>query len=98
MKFSTLVFIAFVMSSLALTQVVVSGECYITDLLVCMGAVTGGSPPSTECCTKLKQVQSCFCEYAKNPLLGQYVTGEGAKKVLTACSLAIPSCWSFKYL
>ncbi|KAL1201957.1 Non-specific lipid-transfer protein 2G [Cardamine amara subsp. amara] len=91
MKFTRLVFIAFVMSSLALalTQVAVSAECVITDLQVCMGAVSG-SPPSTECCAKLKETQSCFCEYAKNPLFAPYIPA--AKQILATCGLPIPSC------
>ncbi|XP_019098721.1 PREDICTED: non-specific lipid-transfer protein 2-like, partial [Camelina sativa] len=72
MKFITFVFIAFTMSSLALTKTLISGEeekatCVLADLLICKSAVTTESPPSKECCAKLKEQQSCFCDYLKDP-------------------------------
>ncbi|XP_019089524.1 PREDICTED: non-specific lipid-transfer protein 2P-like [Camelina sativa] len=95
MKFITFVFIAFTMSSLALTKTLISGEeekatCVLADLLICKSAVTTESPPSKECCAKLKEQQSCFCDYLKDPSAGQYITA--AKKVLAACDIPFPSC------
>ncbi|CAL9214100.1 Bifunctional inhibitor/plant lipid transfer protein/seed storage helical domain [Arabidopsis suecica] len=93
MKFTTLVFIAFVLSSLAPTKAEEKEACVVTDLIACLPAVTGGSPPSTECCTKLKEKQSCFCEYMKSPLVAPYMTS--AKQVLEACGVPVPVCQSF---
>ncbi|EOA15675.1 hypothetical protein CARUB_v10006242mg [Capsella rubella] len=95
MKFITLVFIAFALSSLALTKTMVSAEivkatCAVEDLQVCKSAVTTESPPSMECCAKLKEEQSCICDYLKDPSVSQYITA--AKRVLAACDIPLPSC------
>lgn len=90
MKFTAFLFIAFVLSSLIPTKAEEKAACAVTDLAPCLPAVQGGSPPSTDCCTKLKDNQSCFCDYLKDPLVGPYMSA--AKKVLTACGVPIPSC------
>ncbi|CAL9222918.1 unnamed protein product [Arabidopsis halleri] len=100
MKFITLVFIAFVLSSLAPTKAVVvkvEGEeekvaCIVTDLRVCLPAVQAGSQPSMQCCGKLKEQYSCLCGYLKIPSFSQYVSSGKAQKVLTACGIPIPKC------
>ncbi|XP_019101393.1 PREDICTED: non-specific lipid-transfer protein 2P-like [Camelina sativa] len=88
MKLTTLVFIAFVMFSLALSKA--EAACDIQDLQVCLPAVIGRSPLLMECCTKLNDNQSCFCDYLKNPLVVRYKTF--AKEVLEACAIPIPVC------
>ncbi|EOA18923.1 hypothetical protein CARUB_v10007556mg [Capsella rubella] len=92
MKFTALVFIAFVLFSLAPTKS--EAACDVKDVRVCLPAVTGGTPPSTECCTTLKAHQSCFCEYLKDPLVVPYKTS--VKQVLEACGIPVPVCGSFK--
>ncbi|XP_028775892.1 non-specific lipid-transfer protein 2-like [Neltuma alba] len=47
----------------------------------CIGAITSSSPPSSQCCQKLKEQKRCLCGYLKNPSLRQYVNSSGAKKV-----------------
>ncbi|EOA37603.1 hypothetical protein CARUB_v10011969mg [Capsella rubella] len=87
MKFITFLFISLVMSSLAPTKV---AACAVMDLAPCLSAVQGGSQPSAECCTKLKDNQSCFCDYLKDPLVGPFLSA--GKKVLADCNVPIPSC------
>lgn len=105
MKFTTLVCISslvviVVMSSLAPTKAAVvrgsGGEekvaCIVTELQPCVPAIQAGSQPSTECCGKLKEQESCLCGYIKNPLFGQYVSSGNAHKVLAACGVPYPTC------
>ncbi|CAH8251505.1 unnamed protein product [Arabidopsis lyrata] len=98
MKFTTLAFIVFVLSSVAPIYggiVKVSWDerkeaCIVTKLQPCLPAVTNESPPSTECCRKLKEQHSCFCDYLQNPQFSPYITA--GKKVLAACKIPYPKC------
>ncbi|CAL9214099.1 unnamed protein product [Arabidopsis halleri] len=97
MKFiTTLVVIAFLMSSLAPTEAIrVSREeekvaCIETDLQVCQPALETPSPPSAECCKNLKIQQSCLCDYMANPSIEKYL--EPARKVFAACGMPYPRC------
>ncbi|ESQ38548.1 hypothetical protein EUTSA_v10029435mg [Eutrema salsugineum] len=98
MKFATVVCIAFVIiavSSLTPTKAVMEDEkvtCNPKELLICMPAAKTGSQPSTECCGKLKEQQSCLCGYSKDPSFSQYITSGAAKKILEACDIPIPKC------
>ncbi|KAF8089013.1 hypothetical protein N665_0520s0011 [Sinapis alba] len=97
MKFTGAICIALVIvlvSSLDLTNAVVEEEikvaCVPTELKPCLPAIQAGSQPSTECCGKLKEQQSCLCGYIKNPAFGSYI--KSAQKVLTACGVPSPTC------
>ncbi|XP_019090968.1 PREDICTED: non-specific lipid-transfer protein 2P-like [Camelina sativa] len=91
MKFITLVFIAFVISTLAPTKAEEKAACAVTDLIPCLSALQGWSSPSTECCMILKDKQSCFCDYLKDPRIGgPYLSA--AKNILVACNVPIPTC------
>ncbi|KAG7543281.1 Bifunctional inhibitor/plant lipid transfer protein/seed storage helical domain [Arabidopsis thaliana x Arabidopsis arenosa] len=91
MKFITLVFIAFFLSSLVLTKgKEENASCILEDLQICKTAVTTGKPPSTECCDKLKEQQTCFCDYLKDPRVSHYISA--AKQILAACGIPFPSC------
>ncbi|KFK43095.1 hypothetical protein AALP_AA1G079200 [Arabis alpina] len=98
MKFSTLACIAFVVvvvSSLAPTKAVVGSEkvaCNVMELQPCLAALQSGGNPSPDCCGKLKEQESCLCEYIKNPLFGQYVSSANAQKILGACGVPLPTC------
>ncbi|MGD7201726.1 hypothetical protein [Ralstonia pseudosolanacearum] len=61
-------------------------------LTPCLGSISNGSPPSPKCCSVLKGQQSCFCQYARNPALGQYVNNPNTRKVLRACGVPYPRC------
>ncbi|AEE31984.1 putative bifunctional inhibitor/plant lipid transfer protein/seed storage helical [Arabidopsis thaliana] len=98
MKFTTLAFIFFVLSLVAPIYggiVKVSwGEkkvaCTVTELQPCLPSVIDGSQPSTQCCEKLKEQNSCFCDYLQNPQFSQYITA--AKQILAACKIPYPNC------
>ncbi|QCE12922.1 hypothetical protein DEO72_LG10g4174 [Vigna unguiculata] len=66
--------------------------CNPTELSSCVPAITGGSKPSSTCCSKLKVQEPCLCNYIKNPSLKQYVNSPGAKKVLSNCGVTYPNC------
>ncbi|ESQ36128.1 hypothetical protein EUTSA_v10009190mg [Eutrema salsugineum] len=96
MKFTTLIYIAFVIvvvSSWAPTKAIVEEEkviCYAKELSPCEPAAQTGSKPTTECCKKLKEQESCLCGYAKT--YRKYISYEGARKILEACAIPIPTC------
>lgn len=66
-------------------------DCSPEQLSLCLPAIVDGQDPSSECCGKLKEQQSCFCEYRKVPILKPYLDSN-ADKVLSACGLATPTC------
>ncbi|CAL9224470.1 unnamed protein product [Arabidopsis halleri] len=103
MKFTAFVFIVFVVGVMAspvlIRATVVKhsvGEadvtCTATELSTCAVPMTTGIPPSTECCTKLKEQQPCFCTYIKDPKYSQYVGSPNAKKTLATCGVPYPTC------
>ncbi|KAG8373753.1 hypothetical protein BUALT_Bualt11G0057800 [Buddleja alternifolia] len=69
-----------------------AANCVPTELSPCLAAITGGSPPSPQCCSKLREQQPCFCGYSKNPALKPYVESPNAKKVAATCGVAFPRC------
>ncbi|KAL0693757.1 hypothetical protein Bca4012_060937 [Brassica carinata] len=80
--------------SLHLTNVVVEEEikvtCVPTELSPCLPAVQTRSNPSTECCVKLKEQQSCLCGYIHKPVFGPYL--KNAQNVLMTCGVPYPTC------
>ncbi|KAK2415285.1 hypothetical protein P8452_60520 [Trifolium repens] len=67
-------------------------NCNPLELSPCLGAITSNSPPSPECCNKLKEQIPCLCGYIKNPALSPYVNSPGARRVASSCGVAIPIC------
>ncbi|XP_019086612.1 PREDICTED: non-specific lipid-transfer protein 2-like [Camelina sativa] len=95
MKFITILFMAFALSSLVLTKTTIVGEevkaaCVVADVQICKSAVTTETPRSKECCAKLNEQQSCLCDYLKDPSVSKYITA--AKRVLAACDIPFLSC------
>ncbi|WOL12494.1 non-specific lipid-transfer protein 2-like [Canna indica] len=65
--------------------------CNPMELTPCAGAfMSSSTPPSGECCAKLKSQSSCFCQYKKDPTLGKYFGG--GQRVIKACGIASPTC------
>ena len=81
-----------VLSTVELPHMAEAVTCDPMALSPCAGAISSSSPPSNECCQKLKEQKSCLCGYIKNPSLGPYVNSPGAKKVLSSCGIALPKC------
>ncbi|XP_065858832.1 non-specific lipid-transfer protein 2-like [Euphorbia lathyris] len=75
-------------------QVLVSNavNCSPSELQPCLPALNSSAPPSSFCCSKLRQQKPCLCGYLKNPNLKKYVNSPGARRVAAACKVAIPSC------
>ncbi|CAH8357897.1 unnamed protein product [Eruca vesicaria subsp. sativa] len=95
MKFTGVVCIAFVIvlvSALAPTKAEEKVACVPTELISCLPAYESGSPPSADCCGKLKEQEPCFCGYIQNPLFSQYVNSPIARKILAACGVPYPTC------
>ncbi|KAE8696062.1 Non-specific lipid-transfer protein 2 [Hibiscus syriacus] len=66
--------------------------CDVSELSPCMAAITSPKPPSTTCCSKLKEQKPCFCQYLKNPTIKQFVDTPRAKKIASTCGVEYPQC------
>ncbi|KAI5330455.1 hypothetical protein PRUPE_5G224300 [Prunus persica] len=66
--------------------------CNPTELSPCAGAITSSTPPSTICCTKIKQQKPCLCQYLNNPNLKKFVNTPNARKVARTCGTPFPKC------
>uniref|UniRef100_A0A166AUS7 Bifunctional inhibitor/plant lipid transfer protein/seed storage helical domain-containing protein n=1 Tax=Daucus carota subsp. sativus TaxID=79200 RepID=A0A166AUS7_DAUCS len=42
--------------------------CTITELAPCTGDFASPQEPSSACCVKVKSQQTCFCQYADDPV------------------------------
>ncbi|CAI9259884.1 unnamed protein product [Lactuca saligna] len=73
-------------------EVATAVTCMVTELAPCADAFSSSSPPSQQCCTKLKEQRPCLCQYMKNPSLKSYVVSPNAQKVATSCGLPTPKC------
>ncbi|KAK6925336.1 Bifunctional inhibitor/plant lipid transfer protein/seed storage helical domain [Dillenia turbinata] len=77
---------------LAQAEVSQAVTCSVSELQPCVGAITYSTPPSNDCCTKLKQQKPCFCQYLKDPNLKKFVNNPNAKKVASTCGVSYPKC------
>ncbi|KAI7749613.1 hypothetical protein M8C21_030126 [Ambrosia artemisiifolia] len=77
---------------LAGSQAAMAVTCQVTQLVPCASAISSSSPPSSQCCTKLKEQRPCLCQYMKNPSLRGYVSSPNAQKVAKACGVPTPQC------
>ncbi|XP_010534224.1 PREDICTED: non-specific lipid-transfer protein 2-like [Tarenaya hassleriana] len=67
--------------------------CSPLELSPCAAAITSAkTPPSGQCCQKLREQKPCLCGYLKNPTLRSFVSSPNAKKVSTKCNLPFPNC------
>jgi hypothetical protein len=69
-----------------------AATCDATQLTPCAGAIIGNSPPSSACCSRLKEQQPCLCTYARDPNLQRYVSSPNGKKAMASCRVPVPSC------
>ncbi|KAF3444301.1 hypothetical protein FNV43_RR13991 [Rhamnella rubrinervis] len=74
------------------TRMAEAATCSATQLSPCVGPITSGSPPSSLCCSKLKEQKPCLCGYLKDPNLKRYVSSPNARKVASACGVPYPKC------
>ncbi|KAI3900043.1 hypothetical protein MKW98_000943 [Papaver atlanticum] len=81
-------FVMMMMSNMSVSR----AACVAMELQPCLSAIATSAPPTALCCAKLKQQQSCLCQYVKDPNLGKYVNSPNAKKMVQKCGVAIPKC------
>ncbi|PKI56761.1 hypothetical protein CRG98_022822 [Punica granatum] len=66
--------------------------CSPLELSPCLGAITSSSPPSGQCCSKLREQRPCLCGYLRNPSLRSYVNSPNARRVAVTCGVPFPQC------
>uniref|UniRef100_A0A7N0V2M9 Bifunctional inhibitor/plant lipid transfer protein/seed storage helical domain-containing protein n=1 Tax=Kalanchoe fedtschenkoi TaxID=63787 RepID=A0A7N0V2M9_KALFE len=66
--------------------------CNPVELAPCLPSFTSSTPPTPQCCSKVKEQESCFCGYIKDPTLGKYINSPNTKKILKVCQVAVPKC------
>ncbi|KAK4366325.1 hypothetical protein RND71_014205 [Anisodus tanguticus] len=66
--------------------------CNIFELSSCYSAITSSQPPSSTCCTELKEQQPCLCQYLNNPLVKPYLGSPRAQGVFQTCGVPFPNC------
>ncbi|CAJ2651470.1 putative non-specific lipid-transfer protein AKCS9-like protein [Trifolium pratense] len=74
------------------TTIAEAVTCSPLQLSSCLGAITSNTPPSADCCNKLKEQKPCLCGYVRNPNLRQYVNSAGSRRVASSCGVTIPNC------
>lgn len=67
-------------------------SCNPMAMKACLPAIKSSEPPTAECCKRVKEQESCFCEYLKNPILKPYLNSPNAKKIAASCGVAFPTC------
>jgi len=94
MKMASFFMIVMVVATMLLAEAQVSQAqtCNPGQLSPCLGAIMSSTPPSTTCCSKLKEQKPCLCGYLKDPSLKQFVSSPGARKVASDCGVPYPSC------
>ncbi|KAL3813268.1 hypothetical protein ACJIZ3_014536 [Penstemon smallii] len=66
--------------------------CNPEELNACLWSFVGVLPPTPDCCTKLKEQMTCYCDYIKNPNLGVFLDSPAAKKASRKCGVPTPNC------
>ncbi|XP_030537130.1 non-specific lipid-transfer protein 2-like [Rhodamnia argentea] len=66
--------------------------CRPIELSSCVSAITSATPPSTLCCSKIKEQRPCLCQYLRNPNLKKFVNSPNARKVASTCGTPFPKC------
>ncbi|KAL4205440.1 hypothetical protein AMTRI_Chr01g114610 [Amborella trichopoda] len=69
-----------------------AASCNSQGLNVCAGALFNFIPPSTSCCSKLKQQAPCMCQYSKDPHLHNFIASPNAKNIAQKCGTPLPNC------
>lgn len=75
------------------TELSMAVTCNVHELSPCASAFASPpTPPSAECCTKLKEQEPCFCQYLKDPNLRTLIMTENTEKMGKACHIKAPTC------
>ncbi|OAY59225.1 non-specific lipid-transfer protein 2 [Manihot esculenta] len=92
MKKSYVAIYALMVLLLAEAQLTMAVTCSPTELSPCVAAITSSSPPSKQCCDKIKEQKPCLCQYLNNPNLKKFINTPNARKVATTCGTPFPKC------
>jgi len=66
--------------------------CNVMELVPCANAFTTSTPPSLECCERLKeQERPCIYRYITDPALGGLINTPNAKMVSDSCGSPMPN-------
>ncbi|XP_061357752.1 non-specific lipid-transfer protein 2-like [Gastrolobium bilobum] len=76
----------------AQTELSMAVTCNALQLSACASAITSSNPPTSVCCTKLKEQRPCLCQYLKDPNLKKLVNSPNARKVADTCGSPFPTC------
>ncbi|KAL4573362.1 hypothetical protein LXL04_020165 [Taraxacum kok-saghyz] len=93
----TLCVAAILVMLLAGSQETTAVTCMVTELAACATAFSSPSPPSQQCCRKLKEQRPCLCQYMKNPSLRSYVASPKAKTIAISCAVPTPQLNRLRY-
>ncbi|KAL7171127.1 hypothetical protein ACSBR2_035890 [Camellia fascicularis] len=74
------------------SQMSMAATCNPMELSPCASAIISAKPPTTACCTKLKEQRPCLCQYLKDPNLQKFIKSPNANKVANTCGSPFPSC------
>ncbi|KAJ1294920.1 hypothetical protein BS78_01G183200 [Paspalum vaginatum] len=84
-----LVALALVVAAAAASRLL---NCNVEDLEVCAPAFIAGANPTEECCANLRMQEPCYCQYAYDPVYGQYVNRPAVHVTIIDCHIAVPTC------
>uniref|UniRef100_A0A7N0TBZ6 Bifunctional inhibitor/plant lipid transfer protein/seed storage helical domain-containing protein n=1 Tax=Kalanchoe fedtschenkoi TaxID=63787 RepID=A0A7N0TBZ6_KALFE len=66
--------------------------CKVEELSPCLDSFLSSSPPTPQCCSKVKEQEPCLCGYAKNPAYAPYINNPNIKMILDDCQVPYPKC------
>ncbi|KAK7393140.1 hypothetical protein VNO78_21614 [Psophocarpus tetragonolobus] len=65
--------------------------CNVMELVPCANAYTTSTPPSPQCCERLKEQQPCICQYMNDPTIRTLINTPNAKMVSDFCGSPMPN-------
>ncbi|KAL6659959.1 hypothetical protein ACP70R_002081 [Stipagrostis hirtigluma subsp. patula] len=86
-----------VLAAAMLLLLLLAGEasaatCNAGALAACVPAITSGATPTAACCANMRAQRGCFCEFARNPAYGRYVSSPNARRTVASCGVSLPRC------
>ncbi|XP_062209582.1 non-specific lipid-transfer protein 2P-like [Phragmites australis] len=69
-----------------------AASCNAGQLAACAPAISSGATPTAACCANLRAQQGCFCQFARNPTYGRYVSSPNARRTVASCGITLPRC------
>ncbi|KAF5748004.1 non-specific lipid-transfer protein AKCS9-like [Tripterygium wilfordii] len=57
----------------------------------CTWAIMSLTPPSSQCCVKVREQSSCLCEYLRQPQLWPFFNSPNTRLVASSCGVPFPN-------